>query len=1280
MGNQSMLRLFLIVQVVTACWAISADLKAAPIDKKLVVAGSSVPRGYGSYTGGQWEDNFNGGDPDYFAVYGYANRLRLLLTEPIDPTQPPLGPGDGVSTTDWSFRNVSIGGNDTADLQARFAADVVSENPEYLLIGLSLGNEGLPYGSNPQASFDSFRDGMLNLIQEAQTEGIAPVIGLVYPHADYNLFKYGYVKEMNLLMNTWGVPCINLLGAIDNGRGQWADGFVFDNAHPNIPGHEEMFYAIVPSLFEAMEAGKTTVPSYPSDSGFARLARDASQPSPITFTPSHTMHAFTTSFKVRSNSTGTVAAVRSTTKQLLLVDFGPSDDANGRATSSPDAHGRYWTSWRPVAGGSNVIPTSQILSPLTDALDGTTNGRTQGMTLEVTDAYSGANGIQNGGLLAPETERLGQLAIATATEDYFFVGTGEAAFKITGLDTNKAYTLRLFGSRAWDSGFSDPLRKTRYTVRGGLPYDPFGDLVTSEEGLSYDGMENGNDDGVALLAGVTPDGSGEIEVEIATQEGTLAYLNLMEVLEHGATDRYGTIELRDNEIAYVSPDGEEITYSIDADDGSWHEIALSHRFAQQETLLYVNGVLAGSLRETLHPDLFVLGGSGSSGSDAPLSADYQDWCINRAAWTPEEALAQHQGALQHASLEVLAPLSDASFSLGGSVANEAQSLAAAVVNTSNVAPGLPVAPPGDLTGTSYATTSVELSWTDNSSTESGVVIERRQSHTGQAWATLATLDPDTTAYTDSGLIEGVSYDYRVSTLEGASRSATSNSLSIAAGSDGQSYREWADNYFNLPATIYRIDFNTIGGGDYGGEIWNRIGSLSDPTPYTLTDANGDSSANYTLTVTGAFDQFRSANGNPLANYPVDAQRTSFIADRQPQPTGSQLVLSGLNRNAYYDITLLARRGSTTTGFDYRGRYTFSGGGAPVSFELDTALNEQLASAFLPPDSAGNIIIDISAADDPAGDSFPGINFMVVREMQPLPPAGSFLIDLNDGSPSYPAGQTWNTLTSPGDTTSYPLADINGSTAAGYTYQVTSAFSETRSGSSLPNGFAGDAESSLFLANASGGSTLTFSGLDPAIEYDVIFLAYRGTVFGGFDYSGTYTITGASTTALVADGAIGSFTIVDDVSPSAGGTIALTVAAGPGDGTDFPILNLVILAPQTSGSTDYQPGDDSENDGNTNLIEYARGLNPTLHDRMLILNSGTENNGADFFFAYTRSRAAQDIVRTILSSPDLNQAMEEDGQAVESPVSTHGDMETIKISRPMSSDPKRFFEIDVQLAP
>jgi hypothetical protein len=99
--------------------------------------------------------------------------------------------------------------------------------------------------------------------------------------------------------------------------------------------------------------------------------------------------------------------------------------------------------------------------------------------------------------------------------------------------------------------------------------------------------------------------------------------------------------------------------------------------------------------------------------------------------------------------------------------------AAAPSNPSNVAavttrPVPPAAPTG-LTGTIVSQSRTQLSWTDNSSNETGFELDRAN-NAAFAGATTFALPANTTSYDDAGLAEGVYY-YRVRATNGVSSSA-----------------------------------------------------------------------------------------------------------------------------------------------------------------------------------------------------------------------------------------------------------------------------------------------------------------------------------------------------------------------------------------------------------------------------------------------------------------------------------------------------------------------------
>lgn len=104
----------------------------------------------------------------------------------------------------------------------------------------------------------------------------------------------------------------------------------------------------------------------------------------------------------------------------------------------------------------------------------------------------------------------------------------------------------------------------------------------------------------------------------------------------------------------------------------------------------------------------------------------------------------------------------ATSTLGSSEFNGAFSLGAFVGDNPPEAPTL-------LVTSTASDSTVELSWTDNSSNEDGFKIERRQE--GQAaYTQIATVGEDVTSYTDSGLNNDIVYFYRVRAYNEAANS------------------------------------------------------------------------------------------------------------------------------------------------------------------------------------------------------------------------------------------------------------------------------------------------------------------------------------------------------------------------------------------------------------------------------------------------------------------------------------------------------------------------------
>lgn len=93
-------------------------------------------------------------------------------------------------------------------------------------------------------------------------------------------------------------------------------------------------------------------------------------------------------------------------------------------------------------------------------------------------------------------------------------------------------------------------------------------------------------------------------------------------------------------------------------------------------------------------------------------------------------------------------------------------------------------PPTQLSYSTLTATSLQLSWRDNASNESGFIVERCTGTMlscaleSATWTVLATLAANTTVYADTGLAPATTYNWRVKAYNAAGSSAYSNTLAL----------------------------------------------------------------------------------------------------------------------------------------------------------------------------------------------------------------------------------------------------------------------------------------------------------------------------------------------------------------------------------------------------------------------------------------------------------------------------------------------------------------------
>lgn len=119
-------------------------------------------------------------------------------------------------------------------------------------------------------------------------------------------------------------------------------------------------------------------------------------------------------------------------------------------------------------------------------------------------------------------------------------------------------------------------------------------------------------------------------------------------------------------------------------------------------------------------------------------------------------------------------------------------------------------PPSNLTGTVASSTRINLSWTDNSTNETGFKIERK---TGSGtYAVVGTTATDVTTFNDTGLSQGTIYTYRVYSYNAGGNSPSySNELALTT-----------TGLINIPGpNVTDIDGNTYQSISNCGLSWTK---------------------------------------------------------------------------------------------------------------------------------------------------------------------------------------------------------------------------------------------------------------------------------------------------------------------------------------------------------------------------------------------------------------------------------------------------------------------------
>jgi FtsP/CotA-like multicopper oxidase with cupredoxin domain len=194
--------------------------------------------------------------------------------------------------------------------------------------------------------------------------------------------------------------------------------------------------------------------------------------------------------------------------------------------------------------------------------------------------------------------------------------------------------------------------------------------------------------------------------------------------------------------------------------------------------------------------------------------------------------------------------------------------AVSAFSTGSVPAQTPAAP-GTVTAALQAGPQIALSWVDNATNETGFVVER--SVNGGSYATLTTAAANATTYTDSTVLPGTSYSYRVAasysgilSAYGISATVTVPPVPVAPGNlagtlqaGPQIALTWSDNSGNETGFVLQRSEN-------GGAFQTVATPGANVTSYTDTPVTSGSSYRY---------QIAAQNGSGTSSYAVSAAIT-----------------------------------------------------------------------------------------------------------------------------------------------------------------------------------------------------------------------------------------------------------------------------------------------------------------------------------------------------------------------------------------------------------------------
>jgi lysophospholipase L1-like esterase len=162
---------------------------------------------------------------------------------------------DKLAAKGYNVINRGFSADDTADGLGRFYRDVVTANPDYVIIAFTIGNEGITSATtvaDKLVKYNQFKAGILRMCEMAKQAGATPILMTQAPTKNFSLQDYKFAQKLNSEIEELGIHAVDWSGPVDamTGDGQPILNIMYDNVHYNDTAHKEIANAFPPTLFD----------------------------------------------------------------------------------------------------------------------------------------------------------------------------------------------------------------------------------------------------------------------------------------------------------------------------------------------------------------------------------------------------------------------------------------------------------------------------------------------------------------------------------------------------------------------------------------------------------------------------------------------------------------------------------------------------------------------------------------------------------------------------------------------------------------------------------------------------------------------------------------------------------------------------------------------------------------------------------------------------------------------------------------------------------------------